>query len=654
MSTYFHDVMDFGAVGDGVANDTRAFADAIMHATDNGGMVVASGRFRVSGYLGITCDCDWSQATLVIAEAMLVIGYTSDYLSTHQKVFTPTDKTRLVTLQSSLQGTLDSDSLKAFENAFVRVEASGANAAYINKANGGGAQNKFSVSLLNKYGRLSYSLSHDFTEVAEVRITLRRLPAERLTFRCPAFEIEKFPTSNYLLKVNRDLVTIRDFTLSHGTPAVAEEAYYGLIGCHECYDVMFENTTLPGYGITNSEPGVTQKVRNDLILGKVLKVKVDTLSGNTGWKTVQCSHARDLRLYNANLYGLHTMFNCADLTLRNCRVGTGGVLLSTGAPDSCITLEDCVFSSKFGGAVALYPDYGDLRGKLVIANCQLLMSSLTEDGRTVTLLSLTETAIQGADQPNAYALPTAIVMRDLFIQCKGDCDLITFNSGDVYTDKRRLAAPRSILLDNLKMQSLDGGDMNFSYSFISHDHADAEPVAMTLRNIENLSGHVTLDLKAGSQSTADKLQYALDVCDARNLRVNLAAGRRSTARFQQCDLLRLNTGIATKSRLKSLKVADCTFHFDRSSTVADTLSVASSIQGSHFSNCVFDASRHKAELGKYFNLKTLVHVANGCMSIDCHGDGSDDPGRGLKILVPKAGTEGCYATTTDGTLVPLT
>ncbi|MDU9391995.1 hypothetical protein [Pseudomonas sp. zfem002] len=652
MSDYLHDVRSFGAVGDGLANDTQAFRRTIEHATLNGGKVVACGRFRISGYVTITCDCDFSQATLVIDDACLTIAHTRDWLDQNQRRITLFDKSALVELQSSLRGVLDDELIEDFENAYVRIDSEGENAIYVYRSLGSSTQRKGTVSLMKKHGRLAYALNHDYRNVETVTLTLRRLPHRRLTFVCPQFEILRHPTANYLLQVRRDLVSVINFSMTHSAPDTDTPTYYAMIGCHECYDVTFEHTHTPGYGNPNNEPGVAEKVRYDIMLGHALKVHFDNVSSNTGWRSIDGNHSRDIRITNSNLYGVHGHFNLADITIENCRIFSGGISIGTGAPDACLTVRNCVFTSKGGGAVSMRPDYGELRGRVVIENCQLLMSSLTDEGRVATILSLADSAIKATDQPNVYALPTSIVIRDILVYCKGACSILAIG-GDEYNERRRLKAPRDITIENVKTISRDRANLLFDYRFVPYDAETVDPTSITLRNIDNLSGKVVVQMLGAASGQTTHLQYRLHLETISNLALTVVGGRRSTLGVRECSLLRLDCYHGGPAWLKALSVSDCRFHFANDFDPDATLITSKYIQSMRFSGCLFDASQYRAQTGRLLPLTSLTHLVSGCMSIDCHGVKSLDEGRGLKELVPLPGTENCFTSEADGTLRPL-
>ncbi|WP_133247586.1 hypothetical protein [Pseudomonas sp. SDI] len=598
VNDFLINVMDFGAAGNGEHNDTPAFNTAISKATETGGKVVAVGRFKIQGYLTVTADCDFSQACFIVDDAAININYTKDYLSSNQRVIDEIhikDKSSLTELQASLKEVLPDEIIENYENSYVRiqtnVQAKGAPAeseVYIYRGDGS-PQLRSTVTFMYKYGRLAYPLNHNYVDVPSVSITLRKIPEKRLTFVSPSFEVINFPKDKGpLLSVNRDLVTIQNLTLSHiPGGSVPVDSYYAMTRVSGCYDVDFINSTFPGYGKTNSEVGVGQDVKYDFVFDNALKLKLDNINSSTAWKTLDGNSSRDIKIFNAHLYGFHGHFNVADVLLEGCRIYTGGVMVGTGAQGSSLTVRNCYFESVFGNAVGLRGDYGELRGNILIENCHLEMSSLTLSGRTCSILDLSETCISRRDQPNTYSLPENITIQNVTVNCKQDCHVIKLNDNNsIYSSKRKLNAPKNIHTSNININSSNHGNLIFEYRFIPYNNTASSPVRYSILNCSSTTGKTQVSFWGSTSTLQDMLQYILQVTSVSNASFLLVAGNKSEVRINNCDCIYFDNYNAGSSCLRLLHVDCCTFRFDNSYEDGQTFQVSKKIK-SIFSAIVF-------------------------------------------------------------------
>lgn len=662
MSNYLVDVKDFGAVGDGITSDTGAFNAAIQDATLHGGKVVAAGCFKITGYMTVTASCDFSGACFVIDQAVINVTHTADYLSNPETTLTipnrDLDKSGLTELSTSLKGVINPRLIKEFENAFVSIQTL-SEEIYIYRS-GTSGQKRSTVSLMQKYGRLAYPLNHDYDAISDVQIKLRKLPNSRLTFNSPRFEILRFasddsPAKGPLLSISRDLVTVYNLSINHTerTPVPAN-AYYALTRVADCYDVHFIDTSFPGYGVTNSEPGEAEIVKYDHILQTALKVRFDGLNASTGWKTIDGNSSRDISIHDSNLYGFHGHFNVADVLLENCRLYTGGISIGTGAPGSSLTVRNCYFQSVFGGAVSMRPDYGELRGNVLIENCHLEMTDLTLDSQLeCTILSLVDNAITGHTQPGRYALPENITIQNITINCKHNCNIIKLNNNNyTYSNDQRLDAPKNVTLANITMNSVHHGELIFEYRFVPYNHATAAPVQYSITRCRNESALVRFHFWGSPNNNADTLQYVLDIDNVANAALLLVAGRRSEVTLRNSACVVLDTYNGGYAYLKKLSVDHCTFLFDEHYSDSQTFSISHNNLINLFTHCIFDAEQYHKNTGMSLSIPAVAHSTVGNIGIHCHGISPANNRAGSSAIVPLIGSGNTYERV-NGSLKPV-
>lgn len=111
------DVKDFGAVGDGIVDDTQAFADAFSYAEGNGKKVVASGVFSlVSGVISTTALFDFSEATINVSSGT---GTVLSLETSHPWE----DVTGEVLVSELIKGETHIPSLASHKGKFLKIES---------------------------------------------------------------------------------------------------------------------------------------------------------------------------------------------------------------------------------------------------------------------------------------------------------------------------------------------------------------------------------------------------------------------------------------------------------------------------------------------------------------------------------------------------
>lgn len=659
MTNQFIDVREYGARADGTTDDTAAFIKASEAACRNGGILVATGAFKLTDNVDIFTDCDFSQARLIVDGGKLTI--LQNELEKNERTFESAcnefDPCHLSYLQTSFKDVFsDNDILKTFSNSFVRIESDD---PHIYRRDGDARpveQTKSTVTLLNDYGRLSYSLTHDFTSAsAQTKIILRKLPAKRLRFIAPEFSIERVRKEWAVLEIRRDLTEVIGFTCTNKIATTDDNLYTGLIYCESCYDLMFQGASLPGYGVPSiNEPAIPRKVLYDCLLRKVVKIRFDSINSNTGWKTIDGNHIRDMVITDSALDSVHGHFNVADVTVARSTIsGWAGLAFGTGSADSTITIRDCKFITR--APIAMRRDFGELRGSVVVENCIFDLREDSDSDET-TILTLFDDAIRRIDreQPSTYSLPSRIILRNISITSSKTCNLIRFNNqDDVYGPGRRLGGPGVIHIDGVDFTGV-GGDLRFRYRFVPYDADTADPVVVRIDNVRSKRANHRFDVRFGTTSAGqEKVHYRASISNVDHLNGFFMGSARSEVHIDKSSASALDTYDAGGSTLRCLALDGVTFKFDKNADQRDHFVISARIQRSSVVNCVFDGTAYKQQHGTPLPLDARVHHASGNLAIDCGNTGPDGYGRdGRQAAVPGVGVAHNYELGSNGLLRP--
>ncbi|MGN8343710.1 hypothetical protein ACLEJQ_08895 [Pseudomonas sp. SMV71] len=648
MSYSYLDVRDFGAVGDGVTDDSRAFQQCSDAAYLENKAISASGQFLIKQRVMIYTDVDFTRAHLIMDSGGIAILEHPDQrkqqtLSVAKGDFVPA---RLTYLGTDLSSTLPNDTIEQYAESFVVVSSDD---IYIYRNGDRNApQKKSTVTLMTKYGRLVYPLSFDYSRSSTVTIKLRKLPRNRLRIKAPSMEVQG-PVTFPIFQVSRDLVEViglrcicRNF----------DDTYYALTSCSDCYGVSFQGANLPGYGWPAYQPGVSSKAIYDVILNKCLNISFANIAGNTGWKTIDGNNVRNISVVDSELEAFHCHFNAQDIEVRNCVFHGKGCSFGTGSDDSVIRILDCKFMTRSWSALGMRTDYGELRGTLVVENCTFQFVDKAQT-RTTCILVLEDSAIRLTDQPETYALPSNIFIRNIKIFSKEACELISFSTEDHYTAQRKLLPPRNISIQGVDATTALGG-ISFDYAFLPFNGVDSAVVNIRLENIRMPPSRGFVLRVGAADIRQNKVHFCLKVIDADAVYGFLMGSKKSEIHIRDSSATRLRCYWGGHAQLKVLSLDNVQVKLGSNYNDNDISLDTPQVGFVSVVNCVFDASAYKAATGHTLSLGgSTAHRSGNNVAIDCHGthDSEDFNSFGRKPIIPGLGRPSNYTVGPDGLLV---
>ncbi|MBD9464433.1 hypothetical protein [Pseudomonas sp. Pdm06] len=648
MNNSYLDVRDFGAIGDGITDDALAFQRCSDAAFLENKTISATGRFLIKQRVLIYTNIDFANAHLIMDSGGLAIMEHPEQrkqrsFSVAKGDFAPT---HLIYLGTDLSGTLPSDIIDEYAESFVVVSSDD---IYIFRNGDRNApQKKSTVTLMTKYGRLVYPLSFDYSRSATVTIKLRKLPQSRLRIKAPSIEV-KGPVTFPIFQINRDLVDVIGFRCICKT---FDDTYYALTSCSDCYDVSFYGVNLPGYGWPAYQPGISPKAIYDVILNACLKMSFSNISGNTGWKTIDGNNVRNVSVVDSELEAFHCHFNAQDIQVRNCVFHGKGCSFGTGSDDSVIEILDCKFMTRSWSALGMRTDYGELRGTLIVENCTFQFVDKAQT-RTTCILVLDDSAIRLVDQPETYALPANIFIRNIKIFSKQACELISFPTEDHYNNQRKLLPPRNINISGVDATTAQGG-ISFDYAFLPFNGADSDVVNIRLEKIRMPPSRGFI-LRVGAADTRQsKVHFCLKVIDVDAVYGFLMGSRKSEIHIRDSSASRLRCYWGGHAQLKSLSIENVLVKFGSNYNDNDISLDTPQVGFVSVVDCVFDASAYKAATGNTLSLgSSTAHRSSNNVAIECYGshDNENFDSLGRKPIIPGLGRPSNYTVGPDGLLV---
>lgn len=648
MNASYLDVRDFGAIGDGATDDADAFQQCSDAALLEDKVILASGRFLIKQRVLIYTDVDFSNACLIMDSGGIAIIEHPDQrkqqsFSVAKGDFLPT---RLTYLATDLSGTLTTEIIDEYAESFVVLSSDD---VYVFRDGDRNApQKKSTVTLMSKYGRLVYPLSFDYSKSSTVSIRLRKLPRKRLRVKAPAMEVQGAVTFP-IFQVSRDMVDVIGFRC---ISKIFDDTYYALTSCSDCYGVSFFGANLPGYGWPYYQPGISPKAIYDVILNTCLKINFSNILGNTGWKSIDGNNIRNVSVVDSELEAFHCHFNAQDIQVRNCIFHGKGCSFGTGSDDSVIEIIDCKFMTRSWSALGLRTDYGELRGTLIVENCTFQFVDKAQT-RTTCILVLNDSAIRLTDQPETYALPSNIFIRNIKIFSKHACELISFPTEDEYNTLRRLLPPRNIVISGVDATAAEGG-ISFDYAFLPFNGADSEIVNIRLEKIRMPSSRAFI-LRVGAADTRqNKVNFCLKVVDTDAVYGFLMGSKKSEVHIHDSSASRLRCYWGGRAQLKVLSLDNVIVKFGSNYNDNDISLDTLQVGFVSVVNCVFDASVYKAATGQTLSLGgSTAHRSSNNIAIDCYGthDNENFDSVGRKPIIPGLGRPLNYTTGPDGLLV---
>jgi hypothetical protein len=505
------DVSQFGARNSDTDSAHTIFQKTFAYAKGKDIKVIAIGEYTLhdpgspsyesATYIDVYNDFDFSSAKLnvnLVAFQVLDDRTEIDTTLTNSS-FTQANMTEGITSLGNV--ITDAQALVDYENSYVRIDSS---SVYIYRY-GATAEppTRKTVTVMGRFGRLGSSLTTHFNDASDVTIYLRKLPTKRL--KCMFGEVNLTQIkANAFLFIKRDMVDVFDL-VSPSVLGYEINLYRDLIRFHNVCFGTVNGTNVAGIGVTSDETGVSSRVAYDIWLEACYGINISNCYGGTSWKNVDMANTRNVNIRNSVFSKVHGHFGCADITIEDCVLMSGGSLFGTGALDSVITWKNCKLYSKEIGVFGLRNDYGELRGDIKILNCEVIIKADRGGaGYNSFIIDLKDEAIQhsgasgsgGATNPASmiYSLPNVYVDGLKIINYTSeDVDIIKFASGITYASDQRLKMPRVIDIKNVNYDGVSTKTF-LNIDQLPYDYSTMELIKINIENIKSVQSGVNVPI----------------------------------------------------------------------------------------------------------------------------------------------------------------
>lgn len=458
---------DFGAKGDGKADDIEAIAKAHAHANEKGLPVKADGGaiYRIGGKdrtVNIETDTDFGSARFIIDDTAV---------ENHRShIFVVKSKLKKIPLkgiaslkrdQAKIKLSLPQACLVSVKNKHVKH--------YIRKGlnqNSGSAATD--VFLVDKNGSVDPGtpILWDFDQITE--ISAQPVDPEQLTIKGGHFTtMANAAPSKYTyyarnIAIRRSNVVVEDLEHritgegDHGAP------YGGFLNVGDCANVTVKNSIFTGhktYRTIGSAGKPVSMGTYDILLTRALNVifvnckQTNDIRDRKYWGTMASNYCKNLTFDKCSFSRFDAHKGVAHVTIRNSELGHMGI---KAIGRGLLTVENTtVYSNAF---VDLRPDYGSTwEGEFVIRNCVFVPSRLN----SVNLIGGSNSGQHNFGYP--CFMPERITIDGLRIEdkkapanYKGPAIFAHFNrnfKSDDYIEKFPYAKPKTVILKNVTTAS---------------------------------------------------------------------------------------------------------------------------------------------------------------------------------------------------------
>lgn len=372
---------DFGAVGDGNADDLQAIVEAHDYANRNGLSVLAdeTATYYIGGANKTACimtDTDWSTARFIIDDTQVENRSSWVFnIAPSKGGVSITDK--VSPLKSDAQNigtTLESESLVVLTDSNVK--------RYIRKgANQNSGSNQTDVILVDENGNISKDtpLIWDFDAITAA--TAYPVDAETLTVKGGRFTtIANNDASEYTyytrgIQVRRSNTVIDGIRHDITNEGETGAPYSAFVSLSCCADVTVKNSTFTGhkkYSTIGSAGTSVTMGTYDIGAATAVNAKfincnqTNDITNNDYWGIAGTNYCKNLTYDGCALSRFDAHQGVLNATVRNSVLGHHGIkLIGSG---TALIENTTVLSDSF---VALRSDYGSTwNGDLIIRNCK--------------------------------------------------------------------------------------------------------------------------------------------------------------------------------------------------------------------------------------------------------------------------------------------
>ena len=460
---------DFGARGDGKADDidaiaaTHAFANqhGLLVKADEGATYYIGGKERIAH---IRTDTDFGTAAFIIDDTEVQNHNASVFMvSSSQRPFKPGVISSLKRNQEKIDVSLPGPCLIAVTNSQVMH--------YIRfglNQNDGSPQTDIFVVDKNGHVDMNTPIIWDFDQITD--ITALPIDEKTLNIRGGRFTTianKAEPKSNYYsrnIAIRRSNVVVDG--LEHRVTGEGEHGapYGGFINIRDCSYVTVKNTVLTGhktYRTIGSAGKPVSMGTYDISINRALNVsfvncsQTNDINDRTYWGILGSNYCKNLLFDSCTFSRFDAHKGVANATIRNSTLGHMGInAIGTGT----LTVENTTIRGR--SLINLRSDYGSTwQGEFVIRNCIFVPS----DGRPTSAALISGSYSGQHDFGYTCYMPERITIENLHIDdsnhpedYQGPAIFTDFNpqmTDDTYHEKFPYIRTREVILRNVTTAS---------------------------------------------------------------------------------------------------------------------------------------------------------------------------------------------------------
>ena len=460
---------DFGARGDGKADDMEAIVAAHMFANEHGLPVKADkgatyyigGRDRTAV---IRTDTDFGKANFIIDDTQVENRNSHVFLvSSGQQPFKPEGIKSLKRNQEKINGSFPGTCIVTVTNSNIKRYI-----RYGPNQNSGSSQTD--IFIVDKDGNIDMNapVIWDFDQITD--ITALPIDPVTLTIRGGKFTTIANQAESKYTYYSRGIAIRRSNVLvdrlehhvtgegEHGAP------YGGFINIGDCAYVTVKNTLLTGRKVyeTIGSAGVPVSMGSyDLSVNRALNIsfvncsQTNDINDSRYWGILGSNYCKNLLYDRCAFSRFDAHMGVANATIRNSRLGHQGI---NAIGSGTFTVENSTIYAR--NLINLRNDYGSTwQGELVIRNCDFIPAA----GRPVSANLVGGSNSGQHDFGYVCYMPERITIENLRIDdsnhpenYKGPAIFSNFNSkmtDETYVEKYPYIITREVILRNVTTKS---------------------------------------------------------------------------------------------------------------------------------------------------------------------------------------------------------
>jgi hypothetical protein len=527
-------VKDFGAVGDGVTDDTAAIRAAVTAANATGiPLLVNPGTYFINSPANIELrvSMDATGATFKLGTGM---GTTTVFVATGNPLENITSS---VTLSEFKQGAMLCPSLAPYVNGYLRILSNVPNVKRL--VTDTTLLTKNESGYVSKEGLLATPIRHDYSTGGTItQVSFRKDETQQMVLKGGAVDVNG-RSQAYFLTINRNGTRVCNWTIldSTNSPRIDLALLFQAI---TCANIVYEDFV--GDSMKQSiAPASTSGTFNTI---HVYNINFSRIVAIGGWGSIGGNNINGYHIRDSVIDRFDIHYDCYDASMDRCtydqavQFGCGGGYLSVTNSLKIVKTLDPV---RAGGgnvpsAVSARGDYGGFwAGNVYVSNLQIYVAediSFSVLGR-IRVYNNQTTGNYGTAQP----LPEAqgIVIRDVKVTAPANIFAqSSFGVIGVRLDGNVVTAsgtpgripPTSIVVDNLTI-SIPQANQSIAKLLTTSSYQSSIAAGFVAPRVPTIDG--TMDSTRGQFAVDNQLEAATNTRIASGDYSTIGGGRSNEA-----------------------------------------------------------------------------------------------------------------------------